>query len=329
VFNQHFSGGNATRPGIFSLFYGLPPTYWTSFLATRRIPVFMQELENNHYQMGIYASAELKLPEFNKTVFAHIPHLQVETPGKNPEERDRTITQEFLRFIANRQPNQPFFSFLFYDSAHSFCTAPSAAKGPFLPAAKVCNRLAITSASNPTPFFNRYKNALTLIDGEIDTVLADLKRQGLLDNTLVVITGDHGEEFNDNQLGFWGHAGNFTRYQTQTPLLILWPHTAHVTYSYTTSHYDITPTLLHALFNCDTPFANYSVGYSLFNPQGRDYLIIGSYIDFGIVEKDRITTIYPSGDYEIDDLHGRPIPGAKLNMPVVLRAFNDLKRFYQ
>ena len=28
VFTQHFSGGSATRSGIFSLMYGIPPTYW-------------------------------------------------------------------------------------------------------------------------------------------------------------------------------------------------------------------------------------------------------------------------------------------------------------
>src|SRR5207237_4309635 len=30
-FDQHFSGGNVSRPGMFSLFYGLPATYWHAF----------------------------------------------------------------------------------------------------------------------------------------------------------------------------------------------------------------------------------------------------------------------------------------------------------
>jgi membrane-anchored protein YejM (alkaline phosphatase superfamily) len=31
VFTRHFSGGNSSRMGVFSLFYGLPPGYWSSF----------------------------------------------------------------------------------------------------------------------------------------------------------------------------------------------------------------------------------------------------------------------------------------------------------
>ncbi|MDC2890467.1 hypothetical protein [Psychrosphaera algicola] len=30
-FEQHISGGNSTRTGIFNLFYGLLGTYWNAF----------------------------------------------------------------------------------------------------------------------------------------------------------------------------------------------------------------------------------------------------------------------------------------------------------
>ncbi|WP_369597194.1 sulfatase-like hydrolase/transferase, partial [Vibrio sp. 03_296] len=35
VFNNHIATGNATRTGIFGLFYGIPGTYWHGFLANQ------------------------------------------------------------------------------------------------------------------------------------------------------------------------------------------------------------------------------------------------------------------------------------------------------
>jgi hypothetical protein len=47
-----------------------------------------------------------------------------------------------------------------------------------------------------------------------------LDKYDIDDNTIVIITADHGQEFNENKLNFWGHNGNFTKYQTQVPLII-------------------------------------------------------------------------------------------------------------
>ena len=40
-FMDHHSGGNATRIGVFSLFYSIPGTYWHQILAERQGPVFV------------------------------------------------------------------------------------------------------------------------------------------------------------------------------------------------------------------------------------------------------------------------------------------------
>lgn len=40
-FERHYSGGNSSRAGMFSLFYGLPATYWDAFAASARPPVLM------------------------------------------------------------------------------------------------------------------------------------------------------------------------------------------------------------------------------------------------------------------------------------------------
>ena len=46
-FPLHFSGGNGTRPGMFSMFYGLYANNWNAFLRSSRSPLVEQC--NNHY----------------------------------------------------------------------------------------------------------------------------------------------------------------------------------------------------------------------------------------------------------------------------------------
>lgn len=326
-FLQHFSGGNGTQPGIFSLFYGLPANYWTATTEQKRGPLLIDELLRQHYQTGIFTSATLDMPAFNLNVFSAIKNLQLFAPGKNSATRDQKLTQQFKQFIKHvSQSKQPFFTFLFYDSAHNYC-APSNINQRFQPSVKTCNRLMPTNTVNFTAYLNRYKNSLYFIDDLIGQDLAELNKQHLLDNTVVIITSDHGEEFDDNHIGNFGHASNFTHYQTQTPLLIHWPEKTTATFKYTTSHYDIAPTLLTNVLGCKNPARDYSIGHALLDKHQSNHLLIHSYTSFGIVEPERITTIFPTGNYQITDLNGRSIPNAQLHLNVLKQTLDDMSRF--
>lgn len=324
-FQQHFSGGNGTQPGIFSLFYSLPATYWTATINEHKSPVFIDKLLAAGYHMGIFASADLLSPPFNQNVFVKIKNLQTSTPGYWPPDRDKQITEEFKQFITHT--SSPFFSFLFYDAAHSFCYGNSPVN-PFQPSIGVCDRLTYTKHTNPLPTFNRYKNALYYIDELVEQDLALLKKRHLLENTIVVITGDHGNEFNDNRLGYWGHASNFTRYQTQTPLVIHWPGQKPNLFKHLTTHYDIVPTFLNRLFGCQNPTRDYSIGQSLFDTKKRPFLLIHSYTNLGIIKNKHIITIYPSGYFQVQDLHAKELPETQLPMKTILQALAQTKRYY-
>jgi hypothetical protein len=330
VFSNHISGGNSTGPGIFSLFYSIPASYWTAMEKQNRGPVFIDELIKQHYLIKIISSAELTIPRFNRTVFQAIKDSNMDIqPGVTPNDRDQVVTDKFKKMIAEiGATKRPFFSFIFYDSAHSYC-ATGGNDTPFKPIEEECIRISLTRKKNSLHYFNRYKNGVYFIDRQIRMVLDTLESNGLLDNTAVLITGDHGEEFDDNHLGYWGHAGNFTRYQVQTPLIVYFPNEKPREYTHRTSHYDIVPTLLSRIAGCVSPASDYSVGTNLLDKSTRRYLVVNSYIDFGILELDRITTVFPTGYFNIEKLNGQGIPDAKLNMPVVLEAFNDMKQFYQ
>lgn len=324
-FQQHFSGGNGTQPGLFSLFYSLPATYWAATINQHKSPLFMDKLLAENYHMGIFASASLLTPPFNLNVFAKVKNLKTSTVGYTPYNRDKQITKEFKQFII--QTPSPFFSFVFYDAAHSFCIGDSPIP-IFQPSIAVCDRLTYTSHTNPTPTFNRYKNALYYIDELVGEDLALLKKRHLLDNTLVLITADHGNEFNDNHQGYWGHASNFTRYQTQIPLIIHWPGQKPQLVKHMTSHYDVIPTLLNRIFGLQNPTTDYSIGQSLFNKKAPAFLLIHSYTNLGLVNGKEIITIFPSGYYQIQNLQAKMSPNESLPMKNALAALGLTQRYY-
>jgi membrane-anchored protein YejM (alkaline phosphatase superfamily) len=83
------------------------------------------------------------------------------------------------------------------------------------------------------------------------------------------------------------------------------------------------------MFNCQAKIASYSVGMNLLAKNSRPYLMVGSYIDFALVEKDRITTVYPLGNYTIESLQGQPLVGASLRSATLQEMMAELTRYRQ
>ena len=220
--NEHLSSGNATRMGIFGLFYGLPGTYWHSFLVNMQSPVLMDRLKELNYNLGIFAAAQLRSPEFDKTVFSGIKNLRVQSEGNSAPERDLDLTNDWLAWFDQQDATHPSFSFLFYDSPHAY-DFPEDYAHRYEPMLEVVNYLKFDNETDPEPFFNRYKTSVHYVDSLVKRVLDKLKEKGELENTLVIITGDHGQEMNDNKLNFWGHNSNFTRPQVQVPFVLVGP----------------------------------------------------------------------------------------------------------
>lgn len=338
-FNDHYSGGNSTQPGIFSLFYALPSSYWTATLQQQQSPMLIQQLKKQGYQTRVLWSANLEFPAFAAATFREIDQLRTHSaPGLTVGDRDRHITGELLQFLGSRlvsphpHPQEgegikPFFVFIFYDAAHGYCWEQDFPQ-PFQPAIKQCNRLALNNNTDPLPYINRYKNAVHFVDAEVGKILQALQQRGLWDNTIVILTSDHGQEFNDNHLNYWGHASNFTPVQTHVPLFIHWPGLTSQHIAYRTSHYDIVPTLLQQVLGCSNASSDYSIGYNLFAGTPRPYLIMGSYIYSGILEKDRITNLYTNGDIDITDLQGRDLPNAQPRLPILRAVLHDMRRFF-
>ena len=68
VFDNHYSTGNATRTGIFGLFYGVPGTYWEAFLHNNVPSLFVTTLQKQDYQLGIFTSVSTFSPRTRSQV---------------------------------------------------------------------------------------------------------------------------------------------------------------------------------------------------------------------------------------------------------------------
>ena len=204
--------------------------------------------------------------------------------------------EDMEKWLTSVPKNKPFFAFLFLDSVHSAIFPETEEFTVFKPYWKEVNQIKLSNDFDRTPYFNRYKNSVFFTDKNLGRALSFLGKNIDIDKTIIVITSDHGEEFNDTGKNYWGHNGNFTKYQAQIPFIVKWPGKASIDIGYRTSALDVVPTLLPRVLGCKNPVSDYSVGKDLFEPSGRNpFVYVSNYSKDAFVEKDRVVLINEIG----------------------------------
>ena len=290
IFQNHYSSSNAARGGIFGLFYGIPPSYWEVALSSGIPAALITAGRDRNYDLGVFSSSSLIRSELNKTVFSGVENLRLRSKGGNAIERDLDAMKDFDSFLGGLDGSRKFLSFIYLDSVNSY-DYPDGSPEPFQPVLGAVHQLELNNNTDPAPIFNRYRNAVYYADGNVRKVLDMLEKHGRADNTIVIITSDHGEEFNDNRDNYWGHDSNFTDAQVKVPLIIRWPGKGSGKVEEMTSAYDITATLLPHVFGVRNHASDYTVGQDLFNAIPRKYVLAGSDLENAIIESNRIVLI--------------------------------------
>ncbi len=272
-FTDHYSGGNGTRQGVFSMFYGLPGNYWFSFLNAQREPVFIQLLQDRGYQFGLYTSSDFTYPEFNRTVFARFPASELHAHNSEPTtwQNDIYNTKALLGFIDKaRQKSAPFFAFMFFNSPHARYQFPdySVIRPDYLKHFNYAREDVADLKRDMKKIKNRYINSVHFLDMQLGKILDYVQQHDLRKDTIIVITGDHAEEFMDE--GRWGHNSEIHNAQIHTPLVLWIPGKGHGVHDYPTSHLDFVSTLM-PLMGVTTPVADYSEGDNLLTPTPGRY----------------------------------------------------------
>jgi len=138
------------------------------------------------------------------------------------------INRSVLNWI-NKESDKPFFVFINYFDVHD----------PYLPPEPYRSQFAV--AENPggliNGFVERYAPALTpdqlqseidaydgsirYVDDQIKALLGELQARGELENTLVIVTSDHGESLGEH--GLLQHSASLYIQEIHVPLIFWWP----------------------------------------------------------------------------------------------------------
>ena len=331
---KHFSGGNMTQMGVFSMFYGLYANYWTPMLSAKRSPVLMDVLQQQNYQFGLYTSQRFTYPAFDKTVFARMRpvDLHERQGGASAWQRDRQNVDDILNFIDHRDTSRPFMSYMFFESTHADYNFPeeTVIARPYL---ENLNYLTADFKADIGLIKNRYINAAHHVDQQIGRIVAHLRERKLLDNTVIIVLGDHGEEFMER--GRWGHSAEFNRFQTSTPAVIHVPGEQARVISGITSHIDIPATLL-PLLGVRNPASDFSLGFNLLDSNyHRDFAVAGDWNRIAYIGND-FKVSFPmtaAGAVRKEATDGEDWPLANTNVarqaiqPAMVEIMSNLNRF--
>ncbi len=307
-FEQHYSGGNRTRMGLFSMFYGIYSPYWYSFEQQRVAPALMNFLRSKDYQLALHTSQSFDYPELRHTLFSGISEQYMqELQSGDPWKRDSQNITDIIGKLEHRDPARPFYGFMFFESTHAPYTFPAegVVRADY---EKDLNYIRMNLKENVDKIHARYLNAAHHVDREVGRLLDYLKTSGMLDNTIVLFTGDHGEEFMEK--GHWGHGHNasFPEEQIRVPLVLWMPGHKAEAIKHRTSHLQISQTLLEELGVTQDPHSYSSTG-DLFSQ--TPYFVVGDYNYMAVFdEENKVTFPFNSSDffrYRVHDSNDHPV----------------------
>lgn len=169
--------------------------------------------------------------------------MHVAQGGTSLRKSAAMINRDILGWIDNQREDRPFFAFLNYYDAHSPFQPPGN-EGPrfgygAIPGrqqVEILKRLHRLQTSTLLPgdgapetiereatavWRDSYESCIAYLDRQIGVLFDELERRGLLDETLVIITSDHGEHLKER--GFCGHGLSLYRPEVHVPLVIIPP----------------------------------------------------------------------------------------------------------
>jgi len=244
LLTNHYSTGNNSEHGILGLVFGAAPYFFQGrpFPTVVKTPVmgspYIDVFNAHGYQtksiaaeLGEWDEAGKYFVNFTRPSFRAIKR-RYEAP-----QQDWDLVPILLRELRGEQRQ---FVHLHYWSTH-LSYAHSAKYNAFQP--EVPDDFVYTSdmREHLPEIVNRYKNCLRELDDWLQAIVTNVD----LDSTIVILTGDHGEEFFEH--GRFLHANALDEPQIRTPFLMYIPGRPGTVHDEITSHADVMPTLMDVL----------------------------------------------------------------------------------
>ena len=180
--------------------------------------------------VGVFAGRTLDIGPFRPMQESWVSSLFIRWPRKDAG----SISRAFVDWLAHRrEPRRPFFAFLNYYDAHAPYVLPSGAAYRFgLKPQRAADFIFLMEdwetidKRNVRPVYRElardsYDNCVAYLDERLGELLEELRRSGVLDRTLVIVTADHGEGLGEHDL--FDHGESLYRPEIRVPLLIVLP----------------------------------------------------------------------------------------------------------
>jgi arylsulfatase A-like enzyme len=142
-----------------------------------------------------------------------------------------SLNREFLDWLGSNG-KKPFFAFLNYFDAHDPYLTPAGSGRRVAPGPKSRSDLVMlrdwqrldkdTLAPKDVQLArDAYDNRIAALDHDVGLLIDELRSQGVLEHTLLIITSDHGEQFGEH--GTFGHGLSLYAEEVNVPLLVIAP----------------------------------------------------------------------------------------------------------
>ncbi len=180
---------------------------------------------------------------------------------------------EFLRWLESGSDERPFLAVLHFFDVHDPYDPPPPFDKLYFPDDtldvsmwEITESGQIAHPEHLEHFLSRYDGGITWVDTQLGRLFSELRFRGYGDNTIIMVTADHGEEF--LEWGWVGHGGHLYQELVHVPLIVSGPGIpSGEVITEPAAQFDILPTLLSI---CSIEDTSYFEGVDLFNRAARD-----------------------------------------------------------
>lgn len=316
---HYYSASNNTGSGLFGLLSGLSALYDRPSRVHGHASLPLQVLARLGYRRTAWVSKDLNTWDdiYTRLLRERIDAYRIAT-GPSDEARDsRMIDDLIAAWRADKAGDPPRFDFAVVYATHYQYYYPPAFehhKPVMAPGYEIGCGMAEDQRQHADKIRNRYRNATRFVDHLIGRLVDELQRAGRWDDTVLIITGDHGEEFWEH--GRFGHTYGLVDEQIRVPLAMCLPGQPETRRHYAT-HADVMPTVLDHL-GVDFDVSTIATGRSLLQTSAlRDFALVGvgltkqrtnyDYVAIGAGLKVHLHNYGPLRATRVTDLHDQPV----------------------
>tara|TARA_Y100001956_G_scaffold82450_1_gene103385 strand:- start:98 stop:1906 length:1809 start_codon:yes stop_codon:yes gene_type:complete len=307
-FSNHYSSSNDSF-GVFGLFYGLPSSYAPSIKTQGTKPIVIDTLLDKEYAFGLFSGDNFDDPIYGESVFRGMKFTGV--PFNGEQSQDKQAINAWSDWV-KEQGDSPWFSFLELTTLDNFSAYDSGNQ----------------KQTNSEKLKVGYQKSVQTADEELAELFARIEALELSESTVIVLTSNHGTEFNETNTNSWGANSNYSSYQLIVPMVIHWPGKVAAQYQHRTSHLDLSVTLLQDLLGVSSNPNDFSSGRNLFDERSRKWILAGDSRELALITPKNTTVIDKFGNYKLYDTNYKRLKDENPTLPVLMQGLTELQRFY-